>query len=75
MREHDKCYTWRGHQGCENIRVEKVLNIGEAWSSKFDGMTIYEILTAHPKMNYGDIKSMVLNEGGTIVDGIVHKKG
>lgn len=47
---------------------------GYKWSWLFDGKHVLALCAWKPKMTYGEIRNVILNEGGTIdKDGIIHK--
>lgn len=44
------------------------------WSIEYDGMHVMVLMARHPKMPFGDIVSVITNEGGSIdSNGIIHR--
>lgn len=57
-----------------NCIGKRIVSFTCAWSIKFDGKSVVELLAEKPKMSYAEVLQVIQNEGGYVDSkGIVHK--
>lgn len=43
------------------------------WSVEFDGQSVMDLMMTKPKMSYAEVLRIIINEGGYVDNGIIHK--